>query len=251
MRAALRKILNLDLDSITRGRAYFDNLSTYAAELLEIYEQANRTQQERESILKEDICSLVSFWGIEQAKVKEWEEDSRSREYNYFRAEWIEDLICQHLCNTGAIGCTLSDETLIELLAGNDYRPALDLSNTSVSDYYPSLNCNTQPPDIPADLPTPNGTDREKMAFRKAIEKGWLIISGEQYKWIGKPFLLGCFVDELYRNLQLPTGLDSWFNKKQVARYSNYYRTNIFAKWDNLNPKMQAKYKPVISLFRK
>ena len=259
MRAALKSLLNLDLDSITEGRAYFDNLSKYAAELLGIYEQAGRSQQERESLLKGDISFLVSFWGEEQGKVNEWEEDNKERDepsyFNYYRAEWIEDLICQHLCNTGGIGCTLPDRTIKQILSGDDYRPALDLSNTSIVDYYPSLNSpivaeTDTAADIPNDLPTPNRTEREQRAFEQAIQNGWMIRSGEHYRWIGKAAFLGCFVDELYRNRTTPPTLDKWFDKKQVARYSHYYRTYVFGRWESLDQTIKAKYKPVLDIFR-
>ena len=255
MRAALNTIRNLDLDSITRGKAYFDNLSSYAKELLVIYEQEGRNQQEREAILKSDISFLLSLWGAKQEKAKEWEEESHDREsgneppptYNYYRADWIEDLICQHLCNTGQMGCTLSGDSLRELLAGDEFCPAPDLSKTSVVDYYPSLYCDNQPPEIP-ELRTPNNTEPERVAFKKAIEKKFLEIDGEFYKWIAGKNLLGCFVSKLYRETQT-NGLDKWFGINQVAKYRADYNKRIYQKWDKQNNQVKRRYKPILNLF--
>lgn len=269
MRTALRNIFEyLESDDFSkdfsRKYALEGRPSTFIRRfspdsLLEIFEQANRTGEERKAILKSDIALMVNEWKnlrncldeydestlliLADDLVMDWDKEGEEEEEEKWNADnqnrlgCLEMMIHWHLERTADLGCKLDENDISELFKG---LPAHVLEGLNYG------NSISEPSDVEEEgvvnhdeLPTPLGTEKEQTAFRKAIEVGLMVRKEDKYEWKGRPCQLGCFVWLLYESSS-PMGLDAWFEHNQVAKYKSEYSVK--------KPK-DAKYQIVLDLF--
>lgn len=195
MRAALNRVYEYIYHTVEPGDGMIE---VYASDLLGIFEQEGRSPEERDSLLHTDFEQLMWL----RNELEESGEDTK-------HIEWLENLIIEHLENISDLGIVLEDEWIKNLPEWLKTK----LGESRIGWYYfGQIEL--------GDIQTPNGTNHEKEAFGRVILAGLLQRDGNRYKWAGRPYELGYFVDTVYP-ASSPKGLNEWFGYNNVAKVKN------------------------------